>query len=57
MFSGIVTELGEVLAEVGSQGGRLRVAAHGLPADLRIGESVAVSGICLTCLLYTSPTC
>ena len=48
MFSGIVTELGEVLAEVGPQGGRLRVGAHGLPPDLRIGESMAVSGICLT---------
>src|ERR1019366_9326844 len=47
-LAGIVTELGEVLAEVGPQGGRLRVAAQGLPADLRIGESVAVSGTCLT---------
>jgi len=53
VFSGIVTELGEVLAEVGSQGGRLRVAAHGLLADLRIGESVAVSGICLTVIEMT----
>lgn len=48
MFSGIVTELGEVVEEVGPQGGRLRVAARRLPADLRIGESVAVSGTCLT---------
>jgi riboflavin synthase len=48
VFSGIVSELGEVLVEVGLQGGRLQVAAHGLPADLRIGESVAVSGTCLT---------
>ncbi len=48
MFSGIVTELGEVLEEVGPQGGRLRVGARGLPADLQIGESVAVSGTCLT---------
>jgi riboflavin synthase len=48
MFSGIVSEVGEVGGEVGPQGGRLRVAARGLPADLRIGESVAVSGICLT---------
>jgi riboflavin synthase len=48
VFSGIVTELGEVLGEIGPQGGRLRVAAPGLPADLRIGESVAVSGTCLT---------
>jgi riboflavin synthase len=48
VFSGIVTELGEVLAPVTPLGGRLRIAAPGLPADLQAGESVAVNGICLT---------
>ena len=48
VFAGIVTELGEVLAAVPPRGGRLRIAAPGLPADLRVGESLAVNGACLT---------
>ena len=48
MFSGIVSDVGEVVGEAGPQGGRLRIAAGKLPADLRIGDSMAVSGACLT---------
>jgi riboflavin synthase len=48
VFTGIVREIGSVEAvERGDQGARLRVRA-GLTADLAEGDSVAVSGTCLT---------
>jgi riboflavin synthase len=48
MFTGIVRELGEVESfERGAEGGRLRVRTPGA-AELREGDSVAVSGVCLT---------
>jgi len=48
MFTGIVEELGTVERVVrGEAGIRLRIAA-GLSAGLREGDSVAVSGACLT---------
>jgi riboflavin synthase len=48
MFTGIVAELGEVLAVEPSQAGaRLRVRG-GLSAELSPGDSIAVNGACLT---------
>jgi riboflavin synthase len=48
MFTGIVKELGEVeTVDGGSDGVRLRVRAN-LAAELEPGDSVAVSGTCLT---------
>jgi riboflavin synthase len=49
MFTGIVEEVGTV-ARVGRSHGdlRLRIEAQTVPSDLRIGDSVAVSGCCLT---------
>ena len=49
MFTGIVEEVG-VVREVDDTGGDLRVtiAAKEVPQDLRIGDSVSVSGCCLT---------
>ncbi len=48
MFTGIVQELGRVEAVERLPGGvRLRVAAK-LAAELRLGDSVAVDGACLT---------
>src|SRR5688572_11492487 len=48
MFTGIVLELGEIEAVKGGDGGaRLRVRAE-LAAELEPGDSVAVSGACLT---------
>jgi riboflavin synthase len=48
MFSGIVSELGEVVTEVPTEGGRLRIAAPHISLGLRVGDSVAVCGVCLT---------
>ncbi|WP_284012272.1 riboflavin synthase [Halobaculum litoreum] len=48
MFTGIVETAGEVVArEETPEGLRLRVAADGLD-DLHHGQSIAVSGVCLT---------
>ena len=45
MFTGIVRELGEV---VSLDGPRLVVEAPGTAANATVGDSVAVSGACLT---------
>ena len=48
MFTGLVADLGEVLAVQRSIGGvRLQVATS-LCSELRAGDSVAVNGVCLT---------
>ena len=48
MFSGIVEELGAVLTNTIATEGRLSVAASTVLADVRIGDSIAVNGCCLT---------
>lgn len=53
MFTGIIEEVGRVAwerATDGSQGGdvRVRIEAEAVLGDLAIGDSVAVSGCCLT---------
>ena len=48
IFTGIVSELGEVEAvESDSEGARIRIKA-GLASELDPGDSVAVNGACLT---------
>jgi len=50
MFTGIVTDVGEVAAEEGSQGTlkRLRIHAAYDPAGIALGASIACGGPCLT---------
>jgi riboflavin synthase len=49
MFTGIVEEVGEVLAlERSSEGARLKVKASLVASDVQLGESIAVNGCCLT---------
>ena len=50
MFTGIVTAVGRVIEAVPGPGGqKLRIGAGGLPLDdVSIGDSIAVSGVCLT---------
>lgn len=56
MFTGLVEEVGEVLAlelhehQNGTATARITVAAPGLGARLKTGDSVSVSGVCLTAL-------
>lgn len=48
MFTGIVSELGEVEAvDAGEEGARIRIRA-GIASELSPGDSVAVNGACLT---------
>lgn len=49
MFTGIIEEVGQLLAilpEAGTR--RLRIQAHKVLQDLRIGDSIGVNGVCLT---------
>jgi riboflavin synthase len=49
MFTGIIEEVGRVTGIVQQNGNRrLRVAATQLNKDLKQGDSIAVSGVCLT---------
>lgn len=52
MFSGIVEEIGTVLAVSGAgEGKRFRIGAQLVTADLKMGDSVSVAGTCLTSVL------
>jgi len=49
MFTGLVEEVGKVLSLSGDKGTkRLTVAALQLPREMKKGDSIAVSGVCLT---------
>lgn len=49
MFTGIIEELGTVRAiRRGPQWAEISISAHTVLSDLKIGDSVAVNGVCLT---------
>jgi len=51
MFTGIIEEVGRVTRiEERTEDRRITVEAHNTPKELRTGDSVAVSGVCLTAL-------
>lgn len=56
MFTGLIQETGEIASteRVASQNGgsvtRITIKADNIPSELRTGDSVAVSGVCLTAL-------
>ena len=54
MFTGIIEEVGRI-AEIKQQGEnrRIRIEAKTTPKELKMGHSVAVSGVCLTALDIT----
>lgn len=56
MFTGLVIAVGEVQAVEDVGGGRLLTVAHrgGAFSDLAVGDSVAVSGVCLTTVAVLS---
>ncbi|HEX6007427.1 MAG TPA: riboflavin synthase [Burkholderiales bacterium] len=58
MFTGIVTAVGEVAASVPSAAGaRLRVrASEPFLQDVAVGDSIAVSGVCLTAVTLAGET-
>jgi len=51
MFTGIVEEIGTVRS---ADAGRLTVAARKVLEDIKLGDSVAVNGVCLTVVEMTS---
>ena len=57
MFTGIIEEIGEITAIAPSgDGWRLTVRAPRAAADAVHGESIAVSGVCLTVVGSTDDT-
>lgn len=55
MFTGLVEEVGRITSIKEMQGKRrLTIAARNVTKELKIGDSVAVSGVCLTAVDVTS---
>ena len=53
MFTGLVEELGRVKAITrGTKSVRLTVTSHTVTSDVKIGDSIAVNGTCLTVVGY-----
>ena len=53
MFTGIVEELGSVVTR---EGVRVRVAATDVLDDVKLGDSIAVNGCCLTVVAFEPPS-
>jgi len=57
MFTGLIEEVGKVIALSGDHGTkRLTVAASQLPQEMKKGDSIAVSGVCLTAVVIGKDT-
>lgn len=51
MFTGIIEELGRIDAlEINADGARIRMSANLVTQDSKVGDSIAVNGVCLTAL-------
>ena len=48
MFTGIIVEVGTVLARADQGDARLTIATQRKAASIAIGASIACSGVCLT---------
>lgn len=55
MFTGLVEELGKVKAiEKGARSVRITISAKKVLEDVKLGDSIAVNGVCLTAVAYDS---
>lgn len=55
MFTGIVEEMGTVRSlEIRSDSAKLKVAAAKVLTDVRLGDSIAVNGVCLTVVSFVA---
>ncbi len=55
MFTGIVEEVGRIQhVSISSSGGRLSVCASIIRQDIHLGDSIAVNGVCLTAVEFSS---
>ena len=51
MFTGIIKEVGRISRiDVRGENRRIQISANAVPAELKTGDSVSVSGVCLTAL-------
>lgn len=58
MFTGIIRDIGQVINITGNETAkRIKVLSPKLFSDSKIGDSIAVNGICLTAILITEDTC
>lgn len=48
MFTGLVEEVGTVRSIARGAGAELRIAAHAVSEGARLGDSIAINGVCLT---------
>ncbi len=56
LFSGIIEDIGTVFELVDTPGGRRLKIGSPICADLKIGDSVSVNGVCLTAVEVTKET-
>ncbi len=55
MFTGIVEEVGTILNIVqGTDSGSLTISAKKVLEDVKLGDSIAVNGVCLTVISYST---
>lgn len=55
IFTGIVEEIGKIIKlEPGSQSYRIGVEADRVLSDIKLGDSIAVNGVCLTVVDFSS---
>jgi len=55
LFSGIVEEVGRIIGTSDSADGRrMKIAAKTILGDVKLGDSISVSGVCLTVTQFTA---
>ncbi|KAF0247363.1 MAG: riboflavin synthase [bacterium] len=55
MFTGIIEEVGKIQAtQLHSYGGQITVLAEHITNDIKLGDSVAINGVCLTVTSFNS---
>ncbi|MGQ1911173.1 riboflavin synthase [Marinifilum sp. RC60d5] len=55
MFTGLIEEIGSIKSiKRGGESIRLSIAAHKIMDDVKLGDSIATNGICLTVVSFTS---
>lgn len=54
MFTGIIEEVGKVRAlNTMAQGGQITVSANQITQDVKLGDSIAINGVCLTIIEFS----
>ncbi|GKX32025.1 riboflavin synthase subunit alpha [Vallitalea longa] len=53
MFTGLIAEVGKIVkVEKGIDSAKLTIKSHRLMSDIKVGDSIAVNGVCLTVTSY-----